>query len=462
MRPARRQHIPVRRGDHVTVTVERLGDGPDGLARIGDYIVFVPGVLPGERATVEITSATRKYGRARLVTLHSTSPERVEPRCEHFLECGGCHLQHQDYDGQLRDKQARLQRTIEHALGEHAPEVAPTVANLQPYGQRYKVVVHLYNDPRYGLSAALRRQRSLDLVRIRECPASTPPAMRLALQAVRLLRELGHHAWDPDFARDGLLRTVLVRWSTLDEAHLVLVARVAKIPGVDRILDDLHATGASTISINHNEGEASRLLGPETLVLSGEPRILEQIGEFQYAISPTSFFQTSPHMAERIVQHVVDWLAPREDQVVADLYCGGGLLTLPLALRAKHAIGIDLSARAIADARSAAADNRVHNITWRSGHVGSWLQACHSGDLPRPELLAMDPPRTGLDEDTIAALAQLQPARLAYVSCDPLSLQRDLVALHAVGFETNALTGFDMFPQTGHIESVACLTRRRC
>src|SRR5688572_12886890 len=122
--PPRPREIPVDRGDRVTVAVDGLGDGPDGLARIGEYVLFVPGVLPGERAEILVTSAARKFGRGELLAVHDPSPERVAPQCAHFLACGGCHRQHQEYGAQLRSKQDRLQRTIAFALGDDAPRVA--------------------------------------------------------------------------------------------------------------------------------------------------------------------------------------------------------------------------------------------------------------------------------------------------------------------------------------------------
>lgn len=457
MPTASRSDIPVRRGDRVSLTIERLGDGPDGIGRVGDYVVFVPGVLPGEQALVEITSAARKFGRGRVLELDRSSKERVEPRCAHFLDCGGCHLQHQHYAAQLRDKQGRLQRSLDHTLGDDAPAVAATVPAADPYYQRHKVVLHLHNDPERGLVPAFHRLRSLDLVPVDECPASEPRAFALAHRTATLLATLGHRAWDPDFARDGILRSVLVRRSTLGEAHVVIVARQDHVPGLDRVLDAITRAGATTISVNHNDGEASRLLGPRTRIVAGPDRIRERIGAFEHPLAPTSFFQTAPRMAERIVAAVVDALAPDRRDHVADLYCGAGLLTLPLAARAKSATGVEASGSAVADARRAAEQNRITNATFVAGFTNRWLADVEQGRGPRPDLVALDPPRTGLDDGVAAALGRLAPRRIAYVSCDPLALARDLSALAGHGFRVCSVTPFDMFPQTAHIEAVAVL-----
>ncbi|HEX5051255.1 MAG TPA: 23S rRNA (uracil(1939)-C(5))-methyltransferase RlmD [Planctomycetota bacterium] len=459
MSPANPRAVPVERGDRIELEVDGLGDGPDGIGHIGRYVVFVPGVLPGERASVRITSAARKFGRAELLAVQRAAPERVAARCAHFLACGGCHRQHQAYAAQLADKQMRLQRAVSFALGDDAPTVAPPIPAASPFGQRHKVVVHLRNTPDDRLEACFHRLRSPELVAVHECPASEPRAWALAMRAVALLHELPHGAWDPDFAPHALLRSVLVRTTTTGHAHLLLVARAAHIPGLERLLDDLHDSGATTISVNGNDGEFSRLLGPDTTVVSGPPRIAEQLAGATYLLSPNAFFQTSPHGAQHLIRLCTQWLAPTRELDVADLYCGGGLLTLALARTARSALGVELSRTAIDDAQASARHNGVRNVAWRSGHADSWLAACRRGDLPRPHLVAMDPPRSGLGPAVIEELRQLRPRRLAYVSCEPQALQRDLRALAAAGFRTRSVQPIDMFPQTCHVEAVACLER---
>lgn len=452
--------IPVARGDRLRLEVTALGDGPDGIARVGDYVVFVPGVLPGESADVRITKAARKFGRAELLAVHRASPDRVAARCRHFLVCGGCHRQHQACPAQLEQKRERVQRALSRALGAACPEVAPVLAGA-PFGERHKVVLHLRNRTTGGLEGCFHLLRSPELVTVHECPASDARSFALAQTAVRELEALGHEAWDPDFARDGLLRSVLVRRATTGEAHLLVVARRPHVPGLDRLAATLHGAGATTIAVNGNSGEFSQLLGPETRIVSGPPRIRERIGDVVHTISPDAFFQTSPRMAAHLVQLVVDWLAPAPGDDVLDLYCGGGLLTLPLARRARRAVGVERSARAIGDADAAARENGITNVAWRTTTAEQGLAACARGELPRPHLVALDPPRTGVPPEAVAALAAMRPRRIAYVSCDVQSLARDLRAFQDCGFGTRAVQPLDMFPQTAHVEAVAMLERSR-
>lgn len=459
MKADRSRDVPVARDDEVEVDVVGLGDGPDGVAKIGDWVVFVPGVLPGERALVRITSAARKFGRGELLRVLRAAPDRTAPRCRHFLACGGCHRQHQRYEAQLAHKQERVQRAVDHALGARRIEVAATVPASAPYGERHKVAVHLLHDARGRLVCGLHRARSPELCAIDECPASDPLAWDLVQRTVELLGELPHRAWDPWFAPKELLRSLLVRTTTTGEAHLIVVATAPHVPGLERLVDDLLRAGATSISVNHNDGEPARLLGPTTKRIAGRPFVFERVADIDYRLSPTAFFQTAPRVAERVVRHVVEWLAPTGHDDVADLYCGVGLLTLPLARLARSAFGVEANPIAVADARAAAQHNGIANATFRGGDVAGWLAACRRGELPRPHLVALDPPRSGLTADVIEALRALAPRRLAYVSCEPAALQRDLALLAAAGFRTQAVTPFDMFPQTCHVEAVACLAR---
>ncbi len=453
--------IPVARGDELEVTVDALGDGPDGIAHVGGYVVLVPGVLPGERARVRMTSAARKFGRAELLEVIEASPDRAEPGCAHFLACGGCHRRHRHYAAQLGDKQARLARAAKFAIGDATIDVRPTIPAVPPHGHRHKVVLHLRNTRDGGLEGCFHRLRSPELEAVHECPASDPLAWDIATEAIDALCELPHGAWDPDFAPNDLLRSVLVRTTTAGQAHLVIVARQPLVPDLHRILGRLHRAGATTISVNANAGEFSQLLGPRTAIVSGPQRIEEHIGDVRYLVSPTAFFQTSPQGAAHLVRLAEQWLAPGKDDVVADLYCGGGLLTLPLARRARSAFGVERNRESIQDAIAAATANRITNVHFRSDDADAWLAGCRAGRTARPTLVAMDPPRDGLAPGVVRELAALRPRRIAYVSCDPDTLQRDLRELHAAGFTARSITGVDMFPMTSHVEAVACLEAAR-
>jgi 23S rRNA (uracil1939-C5)-methyltransferase len=457
--PARPYLVPVHRGDRRELAVESLGDGPDALAHVGGYVVFVAGALPDELVFAEITSSARKFGRARLLAVRTPSPDRVPAACRHFLHCGGCHWQHASYEAQLRYKQERVQKELAYALGDAPPAVQPTAPAPAPFGQRHKVALQLLPDHARGLLPALHPLRDHGLLPVQECPASEPAALRLAFAAVTELGRLRLPVFDA-VTGTGLLRSVLVRRAAATgQAHLLIVATATDVPGLQRALPALRDAGASAISVNVNDGEPGRLLGPQTILLDGPRRIRDELDGTSYLISPDAFFQTSPQGALRLVRAVCDGLAPGPRDRVLDLYCGGGLFALQLARHAGEVLGIEESPTAVGDAIAAQKQNRLRNARFLQGPVEALLRRVRDGDLPQPTLAVLDPPRAGASPEALRQLAALAPSRIAYVACDPRALGRDLALLRDLGYRAQSVLPVDMFPQTAHVEAVAILER---
>jgi len=457
--PDRPYLVPVHRGDRRELAIESLADGPDALAHVGGYVVFVAGALPDERVFAEITSSARKFGRARLLAVRAASTDRVPAQCRHFLRCGGCHWQHARYEAQLRYKQERVQKELAYALGEQVPAVLATAPAPAPFGQRHKVALQLLPDRARGLLPALHPLRDHELVPVQECPASEPKALQLAFAAVAELAHLRLPVFDPETGT-GLLRSVLVRRAAATgQAHLMIVATAAPVPGLDRALPALRDAGAFAISVNVNDGEPARLLGRETHLLDGPRRIRDELDGISYLISPDAFFQTSPHGALQLVRAVCDGLAPGPGDRVLDLYCGGGLFALQLARRAGSVLGIEESPVAVGDAIAAQKQNRLRNAQFVQGPAEALLRRVRDGHLPQPTLAVLDPPRSGASPEALQQLAALAPARIAYVACDPRALARDLAQLRDLGYRAQSVLPVDMFPQTAHVEAVAVLGR---
>ncbi len=455
--PERPRHVPVRIGDQIDLDIEAMADGPDALGRAGGYVVLVEGALVGERVRVEITSAARKFGRGRVRRILRPSADRVDPRCRHAHRCGGCQWQHISDAAQLRLKAERIQKELRRALSGELPDVTEPISPADRFGQRHKVALQLASGPRGEPVPAMHRPRQLELVELVECPTTAPQAWSLATRAIDLLGRLREPVDEP-LGQAGVLRSVLVRRAAgTGEQHLVVVA-TRRPRGLPDLVEEMHRLGATTVSLNLNDGPAGRLLGRTTEVLGGPRRIREQVGDETYLVSPDAFFQTSPHGAAALVRLVRRILQPTRADVVLD--CGGGLFALPLARSAGEVVGIEESPVAVGDAQGAVRFAQLDNVRIERGVVERVLGNFGRGGMPRPTLCVMDPPRQGAHPDALRQIARLRPRQIAYVSCDPVALARDLAALQSQGYAVRTVHPVDMFPHTSHVEAVADLSLR--
>ncbi len=444
---------PVRVGEELTVRVDALGDGPDGLCRVGKYVLFVPGVLPGEVVRIRVRSAGRKFGRGELLGIDERSPDRVDPLCEHFGRCGGCDLQHLRYSAQLQVKTERLRKTLAHALGREVPELAPMQGPTDPWGQRTKIVL-MTQTQRGRLIGGLMARGTRELVEIRECPVSEPKGFATALAALDVAARLGWEGWAP-LTDHGTLRAVVVRADPVSgTSQLGYVVRRPP-PRAAEIVPGFGARLPAGIAVHENDGPAERLLGRDTRLLHGEERLACTLGGVRYLCSPGAFFQTSHWGAGFLVEAVRRLVAPPPDATILDLYCGGGLLAMALADRVQEVVGVEENPRAARDAQASAEANHFVNFRMLRGPVEVHLRKLP----PRPHAVLLDPPRDGAAPEVLRAIAGLQPKKIFYVSCAPEALACDLIGLGAAGYAPTTIEPFDMFPMTHHVEAVVLLEK---
>lgn len=449
------------------MSIDGVGQDGDGLGRVGEYVVFVPRAMAGERVRARITSAGRKHGRAELLAVVAAATERVTPPCPHFGACGGCQLQHMSYPAQLELKRVRLARTLRHALHRDV-EVPPVLAPADPFGQRTKVVLHVERRPS-GYRAGLYGQRSRILVPLDQCVAAHAPAFELARGTVQACERLRVPAFDRRYG-DGALRGVLVRATSTGQLGVVLISAMPVLPNERAVVEAVAALGAEGVWVNHLPASAAaqqgvvlptrvdayepmHLLGPTTRHVHGCARLEESLGGTRYLVSPTAFFQTSQFGAEQLIRLVRELAGPLSDKTVVDAYCGSGLFALALATTAAKVIGIEDDVEAVADAEGAARANGLDNVDFRTGPAQRLLRTLA---VSRPDVVILDPPRSGCHAGVVETVAgTLRPARVVYVACDVDSLARDAAHLEQLDYALERVQPLDMFPFTHHIETVA-------
>jgi 23S rRNA (uracil1939-C5)-methyltransferase len=431
----------------------------EAIARHGDYVLFVAGAIPGEQVVADVVSTGPRYGRARVVRVIHRSPARVEPRCRHFGQCGGCSWQHINYAEQLRWKERLLRSTLEHGLpGVHLP-ILPMIGMSDPWGTRNKA--HFLIGQQSGrLALGHYRPHSREFLPLVECPVHNATGNRVGRAMLHLLEKHQIPAF-VEGGRGGVARHMLVRVSgQTGEAQATLVASRTKQPGLREIGAALAAaeSAVSGVHLNTNSEPGTVIFGPHTQKLAGQNRLTEEIAGVQFLISPTSFFQTSAAGAARLVETVLRYVPAMTGGPILDLYAGVGLFAAPLARRGHRVLAVEENPTAVEDGIETLKHNRITGCRYLSGKVETTLKK-----LARDEqfqIAILDPPREGCPEWTMRLLArQMRPQRIIDVSCDPTALAADLALLTHAGYRVMEIQPIDMFPHTAHIESVALLER---
>jgi 23S rRNA (uracil1939-C5)-methyltransferase len=442
----------------VQFTIEKLIYGGDGLARIpatGDErrgkTVFVPYVLPGEMVEATVVEERKGYTRAALTEVLTPSHARIKPLCPHFGVCGGCQYQHSDYTAQLEDKRQILQETILRGSKLALPFIE--VHSGEPYGFRNRTRMKIAVEPEFALG--YYRAGSHDLEPVRSCPISSP----LINRAVALLWELA-----PEMAAYPSLREVQFFANHNDSEMLVelfihhattpvLLAKFAKLlrermPQIAGVA--VFASGATEGDLEDGNIEsARRMIRAGVPYIEGSPSLMYSVGKYGYRVSAGSFFQTNRFLAAKLVELVT---SKRSGKAALDLYAGVGLFTLPMSRNFERITSIEFAQNSFDDL---AANAAVPHIQAVHSTTEDYLNAARG----RWDFAIVDPPRAGLGERVAKALAGLSIPRIAYVSCDPATLSRDLVTLLAAGYHVEEAHLVDLFPQTYHMETVLHLAR---
>jgi 23S rRNA (uracil1939-C5)-methyltransferase len=404
----------------LTVTLEKLTYGGDALGRLPDgRAVFVPFALPGETVRIRLREEKRGHGRAELVEVVRAAAERIAPRCRHFGICGGCHYQHLPYELQLKAKTEILADQLRRIGKIDQPPVQAMVASPQAWNYRNHVQFHLTRQGKLGYVDAASR----DVVPVAEC--------HLPEEALNALwPEL---EFDPELG----LERVALRLGADGETLLVLESDSPEPPALELEAD---------LSVVH-------VTGDETLVMAGDDHFTIRVKDRSFQVSAGSFFQVNTAMAAGMVDHLLERLPVEADATLLDVYCGVGLFSAFFAPRVARLIGIELSPSSCRD--FAVNLDEFENVELYEAPAEAVLPAL---DV-RPQAVLLDPPRAGLDKRVVDALLAQEPARIAYVSCDPSTLARDAARLIAGGYALVEVTPFDLFPQTSSIESISLFAR---
>lgn len=451
-----------RVGDVIELDIHELGHGGVGVGRHESGLVcLVPRTLPGERVVATVLRRQPRLAHGQLVRVERAAPQRVAAPCAIFATCGGCHLQHLGYDDQLVAKRDVLARTLGRALGAQiAAVVEPVVASPSSLRYRNRTLYHVEGGRIGFVDPAAAR-----LVEVDQCVVSEAANVTI-LRAVRAWLEgagapLAFAVCDVSVrtGRDGGTCVLVVNEEDLAAELAEGFCAGVSVPRLAPLRDLVAALAPAGLWLNHKPRQRKATFGAAFVHVAGPPRIVERIGPIELDLSPGSFAQANPAVAGLLYARVCEVLAPAPTEAVLDLYCGSGALAFHLARHSARVDAVELNAVALADARTSAARNGIAHVVWHAGRCEDVARDLLHGGA-RYRVASVNPPRTGLHERLPAYFAALGIERLAYVSCSPPTLARDLARLATHGFAVRQVTPFDMFAQTHHLETLTLLTRQ--
>ncbi len=454
------------------VTVGPMAEAGRCVARVGDSVLFVAHAAPGDVVDLWLTGRRKGVAHAVPTRLHRPSPERVAPFCAHFGTCGGCQWQHVRYDAQLQAKEAWVRDKLVRIGQFTDPPVAPIVGAEATVYYRNKLEF-TFSNQRWLSAEEIQSQQPLDrralgfhrpghfdkLVDVAHCHLQPAPSNALRQALATFAREQGLSFYDLK-AHQGLLRNLIVRTTTTGEVMAIVQFGQAAPAAIEQVLQHLHILFPALTSLQYvvNTKRNETFYDLPVQVYRGQAYITEVLNGLQFRIGPKSFFQTNTAQAEVLYHKIRALAALRGHEVLYDLYTGVGSIALYLAQHTRRVVGVDTVVSAIEDAQANAALNGVTNATFVAGEVERLLDATFVAEHGTPDVVVVDPPRAGLHPHVVPQLQQLAPARLVYVSCNPATQARDL-ALLSDQYRLEAVQPVDLFPHTGHVESVALLTR---
>ncbi len=454
----------LNKNDIVEVYIDGMGSDGEGIAHIDGFALFIKDAVEGDRIKAKIIKVKKNYGFARVEEVLEASKDRVKPICPVARQCGGCQLQHISYEKQLEYKENKVKGCIERIGGIKDANMEPILGMEGRLYYRNKAQFPVGLDKDGNLAIGFYAKRSHNIIPNDMCYINDRTNSTIIKVIKEFLEENNVKPYNESTGK-GLVRHIVTRIGY--HTKEIMVCLVINADDMKQSLkDDLvsrlkEIPNMKSISLNVNKENTNVIMGDKLISLYGNLYITDYLGDTKFRISPLSFYQVNPYQTEKLYDLAMEYANLKGNEVVWDLYCGIGTISLYLSKRAKKVYGVEIVPQAIEDAKINASINNIENAEFYVGAAEDVVPTMYkkSNGKMKADVVVVDPPRKGCDEKLLDTLVKMEPDRIVYVSCDPATLARDLKWLDEHGYKTVKYRAVDQFGMTTHVETVSLLQK---
>ena len=454
--------MEIKKNDCFTVSIEDMSEDGSGIGKLEGYIWFIKDAVKGDVVEAKAMKMKKSYGFARLMRVITPSPDRVGPACPVARQCGGCQLQAMSYESQLKFKENKVYNNLRRIGGFTDIPFLPIMGMDEPWRYRNKAQFPFGKDKNGQIVTGFYAGRTHDIIPQEDCLLGVEENKQI-LEIIKEYMIENHVAPYEEETHKGLIRHALIRKGfKTGELMVCVIINGKKLPHSEKLVEKLcQLDGMTSITYSINTDKTNVILGKELVNLYGPGYITDYIGDVKYRISPLSFYQVNPVQTEKLYGTALEYAGLTGGEVVWDLYCGIGTISLFLAQKAKKVYGVEIVPQAIDDARENAKLNGLDNVEFFVGKAEEVLPEQYEKNKVYADVIVVDPPRKGCDEQCLNTIITMAPKRVVYVSCDSATLARDLKMLCEKGYEVEKVRCCDMFGRTTHVETVVLLSQQK-
>lgn len=450
----------IEKNKEYIVEIIDTGYKGEGIAKIDDFAIFIPNAIKGEKIKIKIIKVLTSYAFGKIIEIIEPSKNRLESDCSTYKRCGGCNLRHVKYDETLKIKQNLVQSLVNKTL-KNKIKVKETIGMENPYYYRNKAQFPIGKDKENNVVMGVFANRTHEIIPIEECFIQNKEIQKLSKFILEFIKENDISVYD-ETSRKGLIRHIVTKIGIkTNEIMCIIVINGKEIPKEKELTMQIikKFPNVKTIVKNINTKNTNVIMGEKNEKIYGDGYIEDKLGEYTFKISPHSFYQVNPVQAEKLYSIGVEAANINKEDVVFDLYCGIGTISLFMAKYAKKVYGVEIVEQAIKDAKENAKINNIKNTEFIAGDTKLILDDLINNKKIIPNVVMVDPPRKGLDNRSVENILKIMPNRFVYISCNPATLVRDLAKFEEM-YEIKSIQPVDMFPFTAHVECVCVLNKQ--